>query len=123
VLFISLLTYQIVVMRRQAWQIAHLEERFLLGIFMSATLATFLPVIVSVDRFGVYGQSSGTMSCWFNDTSDQLAYFYWYMFVVVGVVSFMAFRILCRFWMLVRSEFIMSQVTNETGNGCSLPRK
>jgi len=116
VLFISLLTYQIVVMRRQAWQIAHLEERFLLGIFMSATLATFLPVIVSVDRFGVYGQSSGTMSCWFNDTSDQLAYFYWYMFVVVGVVSFMAFRILCRFWMLVRSEFIMSQII-ETNSG------
>jgi len=114
VLFISLLTYQIVVMRIQAWQIAHQERRFLISITAWATLITFFPVLVH--GWGVYGQSSGIMACWFDDILNQLYYFYWFMCFVVLAIIFMAVRITKRLFMLMKSEWIMHRIV-ETNSG------
>eukprot|EP00622_Pseudochattonella_farcimen_P000556 FR735078.1.p1 GENE.FR735078.1~~FR735078.1.p1 ORF type:complete len:208 (+),score=35.65 FR735078.1:153-776(+) len=98
VLFISFITFEIVVLRIQKRQIMNQESPFHACAWIVSAVLGLCPLLTT-SALDVYSWQSGIQTCWL-DVDRQLEFFYWFLSASVVRTSFMTFKITRRFYLL-----------------------
>ena len=98
-LFISLITYEIVVLRANVRRLRHRERVFLMATLVVSAILTALPLCFR----GAYGASS-VPACWLTSYKLEYGFFYWYLALGVLLTVATSVCIAFRIWELIASE-------------------